>query len=173
MTHSLLHQKMTNPPSSLSGSNTSVNRFRIFYIILMPSTSNSMIKIRCHIGFRWETKFGFTCRNNALQGPIRSFTHSVMLVVELDYLPDSDFFCFHPCLYPMKYLHPISMYTLPHGGVLRRVTPLWGSRGLFPWLGGLGESGGLGAKPPKGKFPCKCILQFHCKSGPFIIRSQI
>jgi hypothetical protein len=35
-----------------------------------------------------------------------------MLVVKPDYLPDSKVFYFQPCLYPMKYLHPRSMYTL-------------------------------------------------------------
>jgi hypothetical protein len=52
-----------------------------------------------------------------------------MLVVEPDYLPDSEVFCFQPCLYPMKYLHPRSMYTLPCGGVQRGVTPSTGSGG--------------------------------------------
>jgi hypothetical protein len=47
--------------------------------------------------------------------------------VEPDYLPDSEVFCFQPCLYPMKYLHPRSMYTLPREGVQRGVTPSGGS----------------------------------------------
>jgi hypothetical protein len=60
--------------------------------------------------------------------------------VEPDYLPDSEVFYFQPCLYPMKYLHPRSMYTLPHGGVQRGGT----LQGLSPdW--GLGASG-----PPVG-----------------------
>jgi hypothetical protein len=42
-----------------------------------------------------------------------------MLVVEPDFLPDLEVFYFQPCLYPMKYLHPISMYTFPRGGVQR------------------------------------------------------
>jgi hypothetical protein len=74
--------------------------------------------------------------------------------VEPDYLPDSEVFYFQPCLYPMKYLHPRSMYTLPHGGVQRGGTPSAGSRGLSPWLGGLGERGplaGFGGEAPKGK----------------------
>jgi hypothetical protein len=66
--------------------------------------------------------------------------------VEPDYLPNSEVFYFQPCLYPMKYLHPRSMYTLPHGGVQRGGTP---SAGSIP-------SGASG--PPKEKFPCKCIL---------------
>jgi hypothetical protein len=77
-TRLLLHQKLRKPPDSLSRSNTSTNRFRILYISLMPSISYAMINIRCHISFKWETKFGCTCRKNTLQGPIRSFTHSVM-----------------------------------------------------------------------------------------------
>jgi hypothetical protein len=90
--------------------------------------------------------------------------------VELDYLPDSEVFCFQPCLYPMKYLHPRSMYTLPRGGVQRGGTPSLGSGGPSPRLGGLGASGppegsraaspdgGSGAKPPKQKLPYKSIL---------------
>jgi hypothetical protein len=62
--------------------------------------------------------------------------------VEPDYLPDSEVFYFQPCLYPMKYLHTRSMYTLPCGGVQRGLPPLRG----------------LEAKPPKQKLPCKCIL---------------
>jgi hypothetical protein len=52
-----------------------------------------------------------------------------MLVVEPDYLPESEVLCSHPCLYPMKYLHPRSMYTLPRGEVLRGGIPSVGSRG--------------------------------------------
>jgi hypothetical protein len=76
-----------------------------------------------------------------------------MLFVEPDYLLDLEVFYFQPCLYPMKYLHPRSMYTLPRRGVQRGVPPLQGPRGLSPRLGGLGASG-----PPEEKFPCKCIL---------------
>jgi hypothetical protein len=79
-----------------------------------------------------------------------------VLVVEPDYLPDSEVFYFQPCLYPMKYLHPRSMYTLPHGGVQRGGTP---SMGLSGGSGGKRlPSGGSGAKPSKEKLPCKCIL---------------
>jgi hypothetical protein len=52
--------------------------------------------------------------------------------VEPDYLPDSEVFCFQMCLYPMKYLHPRSMYTLPCGGVQRGVTPSVGFGGEAP-----------------------------------------
>jgi hypothetical protein len=78
MTRPLIHLKLTKPPGSLSGSSTSANKFGIFYISPMPSTSSAMINTRCHISFRWATKCGCTCRKNALQGPIRSFAHSVM-----------------------------------------------------------------------------------------------
>jgi hypothetical protein len=61
--------------------------------------------------------------------------------VEPDYLPHLEVFYFQPCLYPMKYLHPRSMYTLPRGGVQRGGTPSIGSRGDIPRLGGLGTSG--------------------------------
>jgi hypothetical protein len=67
--------------------------------------------------------------------------------VEPDYLPDLEVFYFQPCLYPMKYLHPRSMYTLPCGGVQRGVPPLRGP-------GGLGQAGA----PEKKKLPCKSIL---------------
>jgi hypothetical protein len=82
--------------------------------------------------------------------------------VELDYLPDSEVFYFQSCLYPMKYLHPRSMYTLPHGGVQRGGTPSVGSGGAIPPARGSrgkrAPSEGFGAKPPKENFPCKCIL---------------
>jgi hypothetical protein len=82
--------------------------------------------------------------------------------VESDYLPDSEVFYFQPCLYPMKYLHPRSMYTLPRRGVQRGGTPSAGSRGAIPPAGGSrgkrAPSGGSGVKPPKENLPCKCIL---------------
>jgi hypothetical protein len=59
--------------------------------------------------------------------------------VDPDYLPDSEVFYFQPCLYPMKYLHPRSMYTLPRGGVQRGGT------------GGSGGKRGFGGEAPKGK----------------------
>jgi hypothetical protein len=69
------------------------------------------------------------------------------------------------------------MYTLPRGGVQRGGTPSAGSGGPIPPAGGSGgkraPSGGSREKPPKQKLPCKSILKFHCKSGPFIIRPQI
>jgi hypothetical protein len=76
----------------------------------------------------------------------------LMLVVEPDYLPDAEVLCFQLCLYPMKYLHPRSMYTLPRGGVQRGGTPSAGSGGKQA------PSGGSGAKPPKQKLPYKSIL---------------
>ena len=77
-THLLLQLKLTKPPSSLSRSNTSANRFRISYRSLMTSTNNAMINIGCCISFRWGINFGCTCKKNALQDPIGSFNHSVM-----------------------------------------------------------------------------------------------
>jgi hypothetical protein len=78
-----------------------------------------------------------------------------MLVVEPDYLPDSEVFVFQPCLYPMKYLHPRSMYTLPRGGVQRGGTPSAGSRGAIPLAGGSGGKRaprrGFGGEAPEGK----------------------
>jgi hypothetical protein len=78
LTHLLLQLKLTKPPISLSRSSTSTNRFRISYRSLMTSTNSAMINIWCHISFRWATKFGCTCRKNALQDPIGRFAHFVM-----------------------------------------------------------------------------------------------
>jgi hypothetical protein len=64
----------------------------------------------------------------------------------------------------MKYLHPRSMYTLPHGGVQRGGTPSagsGGSGGKRAPSGGSGAAslnGGSRAKPPKQKLPYKSIL---------------
>jgi hypothetical protein len=55
-----------------------------------------------------------------------------MLVLEPDYLPDAEVLCFQPCLYPMKYLHPRSMYTLPRGGVWGKAGPQQGFGGEAP-----------------------------------------
>jgi hypothetical protein len=82
--------------------------------------------------------------------------------VEPDYLPDAKVLCFQLCLYPMKYLHPRSMYTLPCGGVQRRGTPSAVSGGSIPPTGVFGGKraprGGSGVKPPKKKLPYKSIL---------------
>ena len=82
--------------------------------------------------------------------------------MEPDYLPDSEDFYFQIYLYPMKYLHPRSMYTLPRRGVKRGGTPFAGSGGPIPLAGGSrgkwAPSGGSRAKPPKQNFPCKSIL---------------
>jgi hypothetical protein len=56
----------------------------------------------------------------------------------------------------MKYLHPRSMYTLPHGGVQRGSTPSMRSREAIPSTGGFrgkrAPNRGLGAKPRKAIF---------------------
>jgi hypothetical protein len=69
-----------------------------------------------------------------------AFGDDSLLVVEPDYLPDSEVLVFQPYLYPMKYLHPRIMYTLPCGGVQRGGTLFAGSGGYPPGLGGLGVS---------------------------------
>jgi hypothetical protein len=82
--------------------------------------------------------------------------------VEPDYLPDSEVFYFQSCLYPMKYLHLISMYTLPRGGVQRGGTPSAGSGGLSPRLGGLGARGpqrGFEGRSPRRK---NCLVNVYC-----------
>ena len=79
--------------------------------------------------------------------------------MEPDYLLDSKVFYFQSCLYPMKYLHPRSIYTLQHGGVQRGGTPSAGSRGAIPLAGGSGgkraPSGGLGETSPDGDSAAK------------------
>jgi hypothetical protein len=74
----MLQLNLTMPPGSLRRSNTYTNMFMIFCRSRMPSTRRTMINTECHISFRWETKFGCTCRKNALHGLIRSFVHFVM-----------------------------------------------------------------------------------------------
>jgi hypothetical protein len=81
-------------------------------------------------------------------------TEEKLLVVEPDYLPDLEVFYFQPCLYPMKYLHPRSMYTLPRGGVQRGGTPSAGSGGAIPPAGGSGGKRaprGFGGEAPEAK----------------------
>jgi hypothetical protein len=82
--------------------------------------------------------------------------------VEPDYLPDLEVFYFQPCLYPMKYLYPRSMYTLPRGGVQRGGTPSVGSGGAIRPAGGSGgkrtPSGGSGAKPRRKN----CLVKVYC-----------
>jgi hypothetical protein len=71
--------------------------------------------------------------------------------VELDYLPDSEVFYLQPCLYPMKNLHPRSMYTLPCGGVQRGGTTSVGSGGAIPPAGGSGGKREFEGEGPEGK----------------------
>jgi hypothetical protein len=57
----------------------------------------------------------------------------------------------HEVFTPQKYVHSST------GGVQRAGTP---STGSIPQLGGLGESGGSGAKPPKKNFLVKVYCNF-------------
>jgi hypothetical protein len=90
--------------------------------------------------------------------------------VEPDYLPDAEVLCFQPCLYPMKYLHPRSMYTLPRGGVQRGGTPSAGSGGSIPPAGGSGGKrapSGVRGQPPagvRGRSPRSknCLIKVYC-----------
>jgi hypothetical protein len=75
--------------------------------------------------------------------------------VEPDYLPDAEVLCFQPCLYPMKYLHPRSMYTLPRGGVQRGGTPSAGSGGSE----GKGPPAGVRGRSPRRK---NCLIKVYC-----------
>jgi hypothetical protein len=72
--------------------------------------------------------------------------------VEPDYLPNSEVFYFQPCLYPMKYLHPKSMYTLPLKGVQRGGTPSAGSGGKRD------PSWGFRGKPRRKN----CLVNVYC-----------
>jgi hypothetical protein len=75
--------------------------------------------------------------------------------VEPDYLPDLEVFYFQPCLYPMKYLHPKSMYTLPHAGSAEGGYPLCGVWGGYPpgWgvWGKASPQRGFGGEAPEAK----------------------
>jgi hypothetical protein len=75
--------------------------------------------------------------------------------VEPDYLPDAEVLCFQSCLYPMKYLHPRSMYTLPRGGVQRGGTSSTGSGGL----GASGPPAGVRGRSPRSK---NCLVKVYC-----------
>jgi hypothetical protein len=76
--------------------------------------------------------------------------------VEPDYLLTQRSCVFQPCLYPMKTLHPRSMYTLPRGGVQRGGTPSTGSGGPIPhgWgvQGKAGPRRGFGGIIPRWGF---------------------
>jgi hypothetical protein len=82
------------------------------------------------------------------------YTPFGVMVVEPDYLPDSEVFYFQPCLYPMKYLHP-EVCTLFHAGECRGgVPPLRGPGGLSPGWGVWGQAGpqrGFGGEALEGK----------------------
>jgi hypothetical protein len=104
-TRHMLQLELTKPPGSLRRSITSTNRFMIFYRSPMPSTSNSMINTGCHTSFRWETKFGCTCRKNSLQGLIGSFIHYVMDPTPSPRLVGDNYFELN--LPPFLGLHPI------------------------------------------------------------------
>jgi len=47
------------------------------------------------------------------------------------------YLCFQPCLYPIKTIHFIRLYTPPHGGVVGGSYPPYKVRGASPRLGGL------------------------------------
>jgi hypothetical protein len=70
--------RMTKPPDSLSGFSTSANMSMIFCRNPMLSTSNAMINTGYSISFKSETRSGYICRKNTLQGSIKSSVHFVM-----------------------------------------------------------------------------------------------
>jgi hypothetical protein len=82
--------------------------------------------------------------------------------VEPDYLPDLEVFYFQPCLYPMKYLHPRSMYTLPRGECRGGVPPLRGPGGYPPSWGVWGQAGpqrGFRGRSPRSK---NFLVKVYC-----------
>jgi hypothetical protein len=82
--------------------------------------------------------------------------------VEPDYLPDLEVFYFQLCLYPMKYLHPISMYNLPCRGVQRGGTPSAGLGGYPPGWGVWEQAGpqwGFEGSVPQRK---NCLVNVYC-----------
>jgi hypothetical protein len=70
--------RLAKQPDSLSGFNRSANRSMRFYRNPRLSLSNAMIRTGYCTSFRWETKSGYICRKNSLQGPIRSSVHFSM-----------------------------------------------------------------------------------------------
>jgi hypothetical protein len=82
--------------------------------------------------------------------------------VEPDYLPDAEVLCFQLCLYPMKYLHPRSMYSLPRGGVQRGDTASVGSGGSIPPAGG--SRGKRAPAGVRGRSPRRknCLIKVYC-----------
>jgi hypothetical protein len=70
--------RLTKPPDSLRGFNTSANRSRRFCRNPMLSTSNAMINTRYHTSFRLEIKSGYICRRSISHGPMRSSAHFSM-----------------------------------------------------------------------------------------------
>jgi hypothetical protein len=89
-----------------------------------------MINIGFHISFRWATKFGCTCRKNALQDPIGSFAHSDMgrtpsprlweiMILVLNIPP---FLGLHP-MFNMDLLRPYFPPLLDTSNVAEQLTP--------------------------------------------------
>jgi hypothetical protein len=161
-----LHYLQLHPLGVISGmllrNNTTLLEVMTTYIKYGPHYGKKGTKL-CHISPISSIPCTPRLVSNTLSDIWCSSTTVVLLlVVEPDYLPDAEVLCFQPCLYPMKYLHPRSMYTLPRGGVQRGGTPSAGSGGSIPPAGGSGgkwaPSGGSGAKPPKQKLPYKSIL---------------
>jgi hypothetical protein len=77
----MFSMRPTNPPDSLRGFGTSANISMRFCRKPMLSTSNAMINTEYHKSFRWETRFCYICRKNALQGPIKSSVHFSMRLI--------------------------------------------------------------------------------------------
>jgi len=72
----MLILRLIEQPNLLNESNTSNNKFIIFYIKPIPSTSSATINIRYHTSFRWEIRYGCIWRKSASQDPIEIYFHS-------------------------------------------------------------------------------------------------
>jgi hypothetical protein len=71
-------RRPTKPLDSLSRFSTTTNMSKRFCRNPMLSTSSTMINIGYHISSKWETRSGYICRKNALQGPIEISFHFTM-----------------------------------------------------------------------------------------------
>jgi hypothetical protein len=131
LNHLLSQLKLTKPPSSLRISNTSSNRFRISYISPVTSTNNTMINNGCHISFRWETKFGCTCRKKHLTEPHRNLcslcygSYTITKAMGNNYfeLKIPPFLGLHP-MFNVDLLRPYFPPLLDISDVVEQLTPI-------------------------------------------------
>lgn len=75
--------KLTRITNSLSTFSTSTNNSMTYWIEAIPSMSNIIINIDCHISSKWVTKFGYVCRRSALLDSTTSFAYFAMVQTPL------------------------------------------------------------------------------------------